>query len=299
MTTPAQIRAWLAGVDRDWYGACAGLAYNIIAKNGGEHAQSYSSATAAYNDTVIESIDPALAPPGAQHYWYFFGKDYRGIRGNWGHVATDIYGGGHSILSATSRGREYWGRHAGILSVAAQTVDGMRYLGWSRTFGRRARINIELPTPSGGGDRPAPTPTPTPTLEDDMTMELIEHAGADVQGGWYVAGPGHWHRLTPPELEQILVAGQLGDYKRRSTGGNWALLVRWHDVYAPIDIDLNGAKIGTAVDTETIAARAEAAVRGEVAELRALIEDAGITVDIDEDAIAQRVRDEFTARPLG
>ena len=126
-----------------------------------------------------------------------------------------------------------------------------------------------------------------------MTMDLIEHAGNDVQGGWYVAGPGHWHRLTPPELDQALL-GAVGDFKRRSTGGNWALLVRWHDIYAPPGIDLNGNP-GVVVDVETIAARTAIAARDAV---QAAIEAAGVVVDIDEDAIAKRVRDEFTANPL-
>lgn len=172
MATPAQIRRWLSSTSRDWYGACAGLAYNIIAHNGGQTYRSYGSATEAYEDTVIESMDPAAAPPGAQHYWSYYGRDWRRIYGNWGHVATDIYGGGHSILSATRLAREFWGVHAGIISVTAQTVAGMKYLGWSRTYGRRNRITIELPSPSGGGSTPV-TPT-DPRLDQIMsTLPIV------------------------------------------------------------------------------------------------------------------------------
>lgn len=155
MATPEQIKAWCATTrPRNWYGACAGLTYNTIAMNGGDASLGpYPSATAAYESAKkaggIKSRNPLLAPPGAIHYWSYYGRDWRGIYGNWGHVAVDIYGGGSRILSATSRAREYWGLNAGILSVHEQTIPAMKYLGWALTFGRHNRITIDAGQPAG------------------------------------------------------------------------------------------------------------------------------------------------------
>lgn len=164
MASPEQIKKWAhKTAPRDWYGACAGLTYNTIVQNGGT-SDAYGSATAAFNATRIEGHRAQDAPAGAIHYWSYFGTDWRGIRGDWGHVAVDIFGGGHSILSATRRYREQWAIGAGLISVAAQTVPGMTYLGWSMTYGRRGRISIAVP--SGGGSTPFP-PTPTKPKEWD------------------------------------------------------------------------------------------------------------------------------------
>lgn len=164
MATPDQIRRW-AGTTRprDWYGFCAGLTYNTIAENGGVVPDGpYGSAYQAYQSTVIASRDASAAPPGAIHYWDYYGRDGNGRVNRWGHVAVDIEGGGHSILSATGHAREWWAVNAGIISVAAQTARGMPYLGWSYTYGRRNRITITVPGTAGGGA------TPFDPVEDDM-----------------------------------------------------------------------------------------------------------------------------------
>lgn len=178
MASPQQIKDWAhRTAPRDWYGACAGLTYNTIVQNGGA-GDAYGSATAAFNATRIEGHRPQDAPAGAIHYWSYVGKDYRNIVGDWGHVAVDIYGGGHSILSATRRYREQWAIGAGLISVAAQTVPGMTYLGWSMTYGRRGRISITIP--SGDGSTPFTPSKPKEWDEMASQAEIAEVVKAEL-----------------------------------------------------------------------------------------------------------------------
>lgn len=159
MATPEQIRKWVGTTPpTDWYGRCAGLTWQAIRYNGGVSGTPYGSATAAYNAArsagKIESTDPSKAPAGALHYWSYYGKDYLGNYGNWGHVTLDIYGRGTDTLGATHYAHQVWGVSAGLISVAAQTRGGMGYLGWARTYGSNQRIEITTGSSSGGGSQP-------------------------------------------------------------------------------------------------------------------------------------------------
>ena len=113
-----------AGGWRNW---CQRLMWNISDLVGAVET-TYGSATAAYNASQIESLDPTEAPPGAAHYW----------REPWpdGHVAFDLGGGGTRVLMATSFADEWWGNGAGTISVVAYgRRTGSTYLGWSRRNG--------------------------------------------------------------------------------------------------------------------------------------------------------------------
>jgi hypothetical protein len=168
MATPEEIRRWVESTrPKDWYGICAGLTWQTIYYNGGDSGVPFPSAWSAYLSArdagMIESRDWTTAPAGAIHYWDYYGTDAYGNRGHWGHVAVDIYGGGHNILSATGHAHEEWGVHAGLISVPAQTARGMEYVGWARTYGAGQRITIE--TTAGGGAEPLPEPE---CEDDDM-----------------------------------------------------------------------------------------------------------------------------------
>ncbi|MGZ0067846.1 hypothetical protein [Microbacterium arborescens] len=164
MTSPHEIREFVDSTrPKDWYGQCAGLTYRTIKECEGYAPDIYGSAFAAYRATEIESRDPLAAPPGAIHYWDYYGTDDRGRVARWGHVAIDIYGGGHHVLSATGYAHEWWGKRAGLITVAAQTARGMPYLGWSRFYGARNRIEIGDARPAGKGQQqvvPAEVPAP-------------------------------------------------------------------------------------------------------------------------------------------
>lgn len=161
--TREEIKAWVEATrPKDWYGLCAGLTDRVVARFTGGSRQWYNSAHDAYLASRIESTDPGACPQGGIHFWYYYGTDSRGIKSRWDHVTIDLDGGGTATLSATGAAFEYWGVHAGLISVAAQSARaGMRYLGWSRTYGKAAPLTINDPA--------APTPpTITPPQEDDM-----------------------------------------------------------------------------------------------------------------------------------
>lgn len=196
MATPDQIRRFVASTrPKDWYGQCAGLTYRTIKDNGGSSPDDpYPSAFAAYRAATIESLNPAAAPPGAIHYWDYHGTDNRGLVNRWGHVAIDIHGGGTQVLSATGHAHDYWGVRAGLISVAAQSARGMPYLGWSRFYGRRNRLEITVAQPASGKGQPLPVITPEEEEETDMFIIVIGEA-------WYLCIPkpgGGYHAVAQP-----------------------------------------------------------------------------------------------------
>lgn len=158
---------------RGWYGMCAGLTDRVVAFGTGGARKWYDSATDARNNCTIVSRDPSKAPPGAIHFWSYYGTAWDGSRGNWGHVAIDIYGGGTDVLSATGYAHEYWALNAGLITVAAQTARGMTYLGWSRTYGAADILTITQDTPAGDGSHPFE--------EDDMFTDQDRALLQDVQ----------------------------------------------------------------------------------------------------------------------
>lgn len=158
---------------RGWYGMCAGLTDRVVAFGTGGSRKWYDSATDARNHSAIVSRDPSKAPPGAIHFWEYWGTAWDGSYGNWGHVAIDIYGGGTDVLSATGYAHEYWALNAGLITVAAQTARGMTYLGWSRTYGAADILTITQDTPAGDGSHPFE--------EDDMFTDEDRALLQDVQ----------------------------------------------------------------------------------------------------------------------
>lgn len=194
MTTPHEIRVFVGSTrPKNWYGQCAGLTYRTINDCGGYAPDIYGSAFAAYIATAIESSNPRNAPPGAIHYWDYTGTDDRGRVARWGHVAIDIYGGGHQVLSATGYAHEWWGEKAGLITVEAQTARGMPYLGWSRNYGRRNRLLITIPQPAGSGtpaiSLPPPTPVVTTKSEEDTMTTLIRITDGPHRGTSYTLEP--------------------------------------------------------------------------------------------------------------
>lgn len=164
--TRDDVQAWVEGTrPTDWYGKCAGLTDRVVAAFTGADRQWYDSATDARAASGGLNPDPTACPPGGIHFWSYYGTAWDGSYGNWGHVTIDIDGGGTATLSATGAAHEYWGVHAGLISVAAQTARaGMRYLGWARTYGAAKPLNFEA---SSGGDA-APF---TPREWDDMASK--------------------------------------------------------------------------------------------------------------------------------
>lgn len=191
MTTPQEIRKFVNSTrPKNWYGQCAGLTYRTIKECGGHSPDApYPSARAAYLATKIASTDYRTAPPGAIHYWDYTGTDDRGNIARWGHVAIDIYGGGHHVLSATGYAHEYWGEKAGLITVPNQSARGMPYLGWSYTYGRSNRLSITIPDQAAGQPTPTPTPAaPTKSEEDAMTT-LIRITSGPNKGVSYTLVP--------------------------------------------------------------------------------------------------------------
>lgn len=206
MATPEQIEATIRAIRPpwntvrqafDWYGMCAGLTYRTILENGGTTTNPYGSAWLAYLDTRIESAVASKAPPGAIHYWDYTGVASNGQRARWGHVAIDILGGGTDVLSATGHAHEVWNKSAGLISVPAQTARGMKYLGWSHTYGRSNRLNISTPANGGGS-------TPFDPQEDDMTPEQATQLDAIYKA---LFGPNNGPFKTKSPLSWANVSG--------------------------------------------------------------------------------------------
>jgi hypothetical protein len=219
MTTPADIEAfvraarppWNEARDAyDWYGACAGLTYRTLSECGGYVPDGpYGSAWLAYLDTDIESTDWRTAPAGAIHYWDYTGIASNGQRAKWGHVTIDVLGGGTDTLSATGHAHEWWNRSAGLISVPAQSArPGMRYVGWSHTYGRRIRLTIDADAPTGDGSAPFNPHTPA-DLEDIMAafdgIEVIKFAETG-DALYALAESGRMEPITDIKVAQMLRA---------------------------------------------------------------------------------------------
>lgn len=220
MATPLEIRAWVESTrPHDWYGQCAGLTDRVVAEFTGGPRQWYDSATDARKASGPLNPDASACPPGGIHYWSYYGKAWDGSVGDWGHVTIDIYGGGSSTLSATGHAYEYWGVNAGLISVDSQSQRaGMRYLGWSRTYGAAAPLIITTGSVAGGGA------TPFNPEEDEMASKqeikdalsevlasrpdaVLIHYSGEGRNGIYLAAPGYWHQLTAEQWTQFNAHG--------------------------------------------------------------------------------------------
>ncbi|WP_405373440.1 MULTISPECIES: hypothetical protein [unclassified Microbacterium] len=194
--TPAQVKAKFATWDDyDWYGKCAAVVHTVCRHFGDVGKDNaYPSARAAFEDTKIESTDPAKAPRGAVHYWDYVGLNSRRERGNWGHVGIDMLGGGTDVLNATSYPNDKYGTNVGTSSVAQINKRVGKYRGWSRTYGESHYAVILAPTvkPVKPAPKPATTtpakPAATPIPEDE-DMAIYVKAKDDTQKRvWQVAG---------------------------------------------------------------------------------------------------------------
>lgn len=178
MATPDEIRDWVANAtppkrDTGWYGYCAGLTDRVVAQFTGGTRRYYDSATDARKASGPLNTDPSKCPAGGIHYWSYYGTAGDGSVGDWGHVTIDILGGGTATLSATGNAYEWWGLNAGLISVASQTGRaGMKYLGWSRTYGTAAPLTITTGSAAGGGAVPFPEEDDMPTLQEIFNYQV-------------------------------------------------------------------------------------------------------------------------------
>ncbi len=142
--TEAQLRAEYAAMypRRDWNGDCQAVVVNAAAFTGGLRT-TYLTATLAYRASEIVSTDPALAEPGASHFWSIPDPD--------GHVALELTGGGRILQGAPSTLiDDFWGTSLGVTTVSALHArrPGWTYLGWSRTNGvNRVYLSTPIPVP--------------------------------------------------------------------------------------------------------------------------------------------------------
>lgn len=195
----AALTGWLNATypTRDWDQRCAQLVWNVLYYVAGAGDESriipYDPALAAYRASVIESLDPHAAPPGAIHFWDYPAPD--------GHVAIEWYGGGTCLMTTSSPDTRL-GSSYGLRSVAAYTASKpTRYLGWSRAYGANRSICDYW------------TPDTTPDSEDD-TMKLRATRNPDtgviyvtnpVTGRrWHVPNPDYWTLLQAMKLVEPL-----------------------------------------------------------------------------------------------
>lgn len=141
MATPSQIRAWIAGYNRNFDQLCQALMWQVCAKFGSAPVV-YPSAIAAARASQIVGTNPLDAQPGDFHYW----------AGGYGHVALEL--GAGRVFMGSTKVDERWGINAGITTVAAYNArTGLRYLGFARSNGRND-LAIQEPfvreTPAGG-----------------------------------------------------------------------------------------------------------------------------------------------------
>lgn len=211
-----------------------------------------------------------LAISGASGY----GSEYFGAKSPYDAQMILNTGGPHTHLSLFPR----WG------SAYADTIDPEPWM--------------MDPTTAGGGLSPL-----EPKEWDEMATEqqidqivseakgdyVITHASTDADNGIYRASSGFWRKIGGP-ANDIMNTYQDGEnhltIAQRSipinTNGNIAVLIRFHELFAPAGVRLDGTLEGTD-DTETILARI----------------DAAIDTLPNKSEIAAAVRDEFAARPLG
>ena len=172
--TPAQVKAKFALWPKEnWYGKCAGVVMTVVNHFGKRNGAPYASAKAAQSASKIISTNPGKAPVGAVHHWDYYGRDYAGRYGNWGHVGVDMFGGGTRVLNATAHADERWGLNVGLSTVRDITNRVGNYKGWSLTYGVH-EIHIELPAPAGKPVPPKPaTPVPVAPEEEEEPMLTI------------------------------------------------------------------------------------------------------------------------------
>ncbi|WP_336627378.1 MULTISPECIES: hypothetical protein [unclassified Microbacterium] len=160
--TPDELRAGFSAAypGANWDKDCAGAAYLACRLSGTVH-RAYPSATAARLASVIVSGESRDAPPGAFHFWSYLAS-IGGVYQDWGHVATEMYGGGRAMMTNPERDEWDWGICLGITDVASWTARRqgiVTYLGWSLTYGENT-ANITPAATAGSGARPFETPLP-------------------------------------------------------------------------------------------------------------------------------------------
>lgn len=145
MTTRSEIKAWIAGYQRDFNQLCQALMWQT-ANRFGSVVSTQPSAIAAYRaEQAAGRIQPGLGPAGSFVYWEI---------GTYGHVGMMLENG--QIFMGSTHLQERWGINAGIATndyYVART--GARLLGWSPANGGNTvpyTVEDPQPAPAPSGD---------------------------------------------------------------------------------------------------------------------------------------------------
>lgn len=129
--------------------------------------RAYGDAITVANNSGPLNKNAAAAPVGAWHYW------------NWavfGHVGSDLTGGGNDVFMASAFLRDEWGTHLGLNSVGGYNAANRSatYLGWATNY-RGGRYNLPAGTASSGS-KPLDNTTAPALKPKENEMRLISNA---------------------------------------------------------------------------------------------------------------------------
>lgn len=165
--TPTELKAWFPREHPgwNWDNRCAGAAYQTCVATG-RAVQTYPTATAARDASMIVSRDISKAPAGAFHFWEYWAR-LGGVYQNYGHVGLEL-GGGWALMSNPEAWDDQWGIVLGVTNVEEWTrrrAGVVTYLGWSHTYGANT---ASITTGQTAGDNS----TPFNPQEDTMTQSI-------------------------------------------------------------------------------------------------------------------------------
>lgn len=169
-----------------WAGWCASLMYRF-----NNASTAYESATAAGDNSNIESCDPTAAPIGALHYWAGAGGD--------GHVAQDVAGRGRLLFMASSKVTESLGDAIGLVSFDDyQNRAGLPYRGWARTYGANDAVTADDSGQYGDAPEPEPTPAPSGNTYTVVTGDTLWDISAA-----HLGDPNRWPEIY--DLNKVVI----------------------------------------------------------------------------------------------
>ena len=162
------------------------------------------SAIEAYRASRIVSTNASQALTGAFHWWDI---------GAYGHVGTDLNGGGSAVFMATYNLSQSWGDAIGINSVSGySSKTGARYLGWSMDYaGGKISGGGQAPGGGGGGSLPQ-TSTEQDGIPGTIYYQRIQTVG---QRDYGYTGP--IDGVTGPQTEKIRVRITARELNRRGS----------------------------------------------------------------------------------
>jgi hypothetical protein len=185
-----------------WDQWCASLMWRF-----GEMPESSArpSAIEAYRASRIVSTDPSQALTGAFHWWDI---------GAYGHVGTDLNGGGGTVFMATKNLAQSWGTAIGVNSVYGySSKTGARYLGWSMDYvGSRIAGGGSPPNGGGGGGSLPQTMTEFDGVPGPIYYKRIQTVG---QRDFGYTGP--IDGVTGPQTEKVRVRITARELNSRGT----------------------------------------------------------------------------------